>query len=103
MIVAAAVAGFAYVGFAALAGVTTVLVTHASPILVEAVAGLALTGAFGSAMLATVQEEKERVPALMTFLVTASGYSIFGIGSAFWGLIGGVAVHLVTTAGSRKA
>ncbi|MDQ0471425.1 benzoate/H(+) symporter BenE family transporter [Labrys wisconsinensis] len=101
--VAAAVAGFAYVGFAALAGVTTVLVTHASPILVEAVAGLALTGAFGSAMLATVQEEKERVPALMTFLVTASGYSIFGIGSAFWGLIGGVAVHLVTTAGSRKA
>jgi benzoate membrane transport protein len=31
----------------------------------------------------------QREPALITFLVTASGVSLFGAGSAFWGLIAG--------------
>jgi benzoate membrane transport protein len=93
--VAAIVAGAVYVGFGLLAGAATTLVTRASPILIEAVAGLALVPAFGSAMLAAVQDEAERIPALTTFLITASGLSVFGIGSAFWGLAAGVLVHLL--------
>lgn len=93
--IAAIVAGAAYVGFGLLAGAATTLVTRASPILIEAVAGLALIPAFGSAMLAAVQDEAERIPALTTFLITASGLSVFGIGSAFWGLAAGVLVHLL--------
>jgi benzoate membrane transport protein len=93
--VAGAVSGVAYIGFALLAGVATLLVTRASPILIEAVAGLALIGAFGTSILAAVQDETDRVPALMTFLVTASGLTVLGVGAAFWGLVAGLAVHLV--------
>ena len=35
-------------------------------------------------------DENEREAALMTFLVTASGLVMFGIGSAFWGLVLGL-------------
>jgi len=33
--------------------------------------------------------ESEREPALVAFLVTASGLSIAGVGSGFWGLVAG--------------
>jgi benzoate membrane transport protein len=43
-----------------------------------------------------LMHEKEREPALITFLVTASGVTLFGIGSAFWGLVaGGLAIVLL--------
>jgi benzoate membrane transport protein len=35
------------------------------------------------------------------FLVTASGFSLAGIGSAFWGLVIGLAVHQVLHIGAR--
>jgi benzoate membrane transport protein len=85
--------GVGYVLLAALAAVAAVLVARSPPILIEAVAGLALIGAFGSAMLSAVQNEEDRHAGLITFLVTASGLSIFGIGSAFWGLVLGLVVH----------
>ena len=34
----------------------------------------------------------ERFPAVLTLAVTASGLSLFGIGSAFWGLVAGLTV-----------
>ena len=39
--------------------------------------------------LEAIKELLEREPALITFLVTASGVSLLGIGSAFWGLVAG--------------
>ncbi|MBD3881300.1 benzoate/H(+) symporter BenE family transporter [Phormidium tenue FACHB-886] len=57
--------------------------------LVLAIAGLALLGTIGNGLAAALIHEKEREPALVTFLVTASGVTLFGIGSAFWGLVGG--------------
>ena len=93
--VASAVSGLAYIALALIAGVATLLVARSSPVLIEAVAGLALIGAFGTSILAAVHEEIDRVPALMTFLVTASGLTVLGIGAAFWGLAAGLAVHLV--------
>ena len=86
---------------AALAGVAAVLVARSPPVLIEAVAGLALIAAFGSAMLNAVQEENGRLPGLVTFLMTASGVSLFGIGSAFWGLALGLAVHHLLRTGVR--
>jgi hypothetical protein len=38
---------------------------------------------------AALKSESERESALVTFLVTASGVSLFGIGSALWGLVAG--------------
>ena len=37
-----------------------------------------------------MQDESLRYPALLTFAVTASGVSFFGIGAAFWGLVAGL-------------
>jgi benzoate membrane transport protein len=36
-----------------------------------------------------------RLPAVITFLVGASGFSVWGIGAAFWALLTGVLVWLV--------
>ncbi|WP_109447521.1 benzoate/H(+) symporter BenE family transporter [Azospirillum sp. TSH64] len=92
---AAVTGGVGYIALTALAAVTATLVTRSPPILIEAVAGLALIGAFGGSLLAAVQAEEERIPALVTLLVTASGLSFFGVGSAFWGLLFGGAMHVL--------
>ncbi|WP_181449459.1 benzoate/H(+) symporter BenE family transporter [Azospirillum thermophilum] len=92
---AAATAGVGYVLLAGLAGVTATLVIHSPPVLIEAVAGLALIGAFGGALMGAVQQEEARGPAMVTLLVTASGLSFFGIGSAFWGLVLGGVMHFL--------
>lgn len=57
--------------------------------LVLVIAGLALFGTIGNGLTAALAHEPEREPALVAFLVTASGMSLFGIGSAFWGLTAG--------------
>ena len=59
--------------------------------LVLAIAGLALLGTIGQSLAGALAAEHERDAALITFLVTASGMSLFGIGSAFWGLVFGLA------------
>ena len=43
----------------------------------------------------------QREPALITFLVTASGLTLAGIGSAFWGLVAGLLASLLLTARRR--
>ncbi|GHH59355.1 benzoate transporter [[Pseudomonas] boreopolis] len=62
--------------------------------LVMAIAGIALLGTIGNSLAAALREEHEREAALVTFLVTASGLTMAGIGAAFWGLIAGGAVLL---------
>jgi benzoate membrane transport protein len=63
--------------------------------LVAAIAGLALIGTIGNGLSAAMAAEREREAALVTFLVTASGVTLAGIGSAFWGLVAGVLVLVV--------
>ncbi|MBC7709769.1 MAG: benzoate/H(+) symporter BenE family transporter [Rhizobacter sp.] len=58
--------------------------------LIATLAGLALMGTIGNGLATAVIEERGREAAIITFLITASGVSILGIGSAFWGLVGGV-------------
>ncbi len=57
--------------------------------LIVAIAGFALLGTIGNSLAAALQHETEREAALVTFLVTASGISLAGIGSAFWALVVG--------------
>jgi benzoate membrane transport protein len=92
---AAVVAGVGYVVFGLLAGAATMLISAAPPVLIEAVAGLALLGALGAALIGAVGEPHEREAAIVTFLVTASGLSFFGISGAFWGLIAGGLILLL--------
>jgi benzoate membrane transport protein len=58
--------------------------------LILAIAGIALLGTIGNGLANALGKEGEREPALIAFLVTASGISMMNIGSAFWGLIAGV-------------
>ena len=58
--------------------------------LVVAIAGLALFGPLMGGMSAMLKEPKDIEPALVTFLVTASGLALFGVGAAFWGLCSGL-------------
>ncbi|MEL7067576.1 MAG: benzoate/H(+) symporter BenE family transporter [Cyanobacteria bacterium J06581_3] len=58
--------------------------------LVSAIAGLALLSTIGKSLVAGLADDNEREAALLTFLVTASGMTLLGIGSAFWGLATGL-------------
>lgn len=55
-------------------------------------AGIALFGVIGSSLSQALKHEGEREAALFSFLVTASGISIGGISSAFWGILAGLIV-----------
>jgi benzoate membrane transport protein len=61
--------------------------------LVTAIAGLALFSPIMGAVTAMVREPRDTDSALVTFLVTASGVTIAGIGAAFWGLVAGLLLH----------
>ena len=89
--VAAMAAGFFYL-LIGLFGATVGAVFAAFPHeLIAAVAGLALIGTIGNGLSAAMADEREREAALITFLVTASGVTLLGVGSAFWGLVAGTA------------
>jgi len=84
--------GYLYLLIALLAGVTVAFVLQAPRELVLAAAGIALFGTIVSALSSAVEIVELRLPAMVTFLVTASGLTAFSIGSAFWALIAGLLV-----------
>ncbi|MDW8313748.1 MAG: benzoate/H(+) symporter BenE family transporter [Rhodovarius sp.] len=89
--IAGAVAGLTYVVFALLAGAAAALAAAAPPLLIQAVAGLALMTSLVSALRGSLEAETLRLPAVLCFVITASGLSLGGIGAAFWGLSVGLA------------
>lgn len=91
----AIVAGMGYVVLGLLATAATVLVSASPPILIEAVAGLALLGAFANSMATALAQPADREAAAITFLVSASGITILGVSGAFWGLVAGGAMMLL--------
>ena len=61
-----------------------------------ALAGIALLGTIGNGLATALHHEHEREAALITFLVTASGLTMWSIGSAFWGVVAGGVVVLLS-------
>lgn len=92
--IAPVAAGVTYIVLGLLAGFAAAFVAASEPLLIEAVAGLALLTALTGAILAAVEHQPSRLAAVLTFLVTASGIVVAGIGSAFWGLLAGAAILL---------
>lgn len=99
---AAVVSGLGYIVFGLAAGLVAAFAAL-EPVLIQAVAGLALIGAFSGALQGAMAAIDEREAAVMTFLVTASGIAFLGISSAFWGLVAGAATLAVTRLGRPKA
>jgi benzoate membrane transport protein len=92
--IASLTGGLCYVFLGLAAGLAASLVLVTPPLLITTVAGLAMLGAFVTAIAASVEEPNTRIVAAITFLVVASGIVIIGIGSAFWGLLAGGVVML---------
>ncbi|MBS0223531.1 MAG: benzoate/H(+) symporter BenE family transporter [Proteobacteria bacterium] len=71
------------------------------PALLATVAGTALLGSTASAMGAALSADQDRLAAAGTLAVTVSGITLMGVGSAFWGLVFGLAIlgldRLLTT------
>ncbi|WP_235031402.1 benzoate/H(+) symporter BenE family transporter [Geminicoccus flavidas] len=97
--IAAVTNGAGYVLLGLFAGFAAAFIAASPPLLIQAVAGLALLGALSSALSGALAQESERLPAIMTFVTTASGVSFFGIGGAFWGLVAGGAMLALARAG----
>ncbi|XID75805.1 benzoate/H(+) symporter BenE family transporter [Alkanindiges sp. WGS2144] len=93
--IAAVISGIFYL-LIGLFGATVSTIFMAFPqALIFAIAGLALFGTIASSLVNALKEDTEREAGLITFLVTASGLSLFGIGAAFWGLMAGIITLLV--------
>lgn len=76
---------------------TIILLFAALPkALIAVLAGLALIGAIVGSLVNAVNEVDHREASIITFLATASGMTLWGLGSAFWGVvIGGLAYVLL--------
>ncbi|WP_127142450.1 benzoate/H(+) symporter BenE family transporter [Pelagibacterium montanilacus] len=93
--IAAVSGGAFYVVLALGAGLAAAFVAASPPLLIQAVAGLALLGSLAGALVGATASEGTRLPAIVTFVTAASGVTIMGIGAAFWGLIAGGVVMAV--------
>ncbi len=80
-----------YILFAAAAPSLVALFGMLPPELVQTIAGLALAGPMTAALVTAFTGDHEKFIPGLTIVVTASGMSFAGVGSAFWGLIAGLA------------
>jgi benzoate membrane transport protein len=69
--------------------------------LIQAVAGLALLSSLAAALSGALVSEETRLPAILTFVATASGITIVGVGAPFWGLVAGIGMIVLLRLGAR--
>ncbi|MBP3976629.1 benzoate/H(+) symporter BenE family transporter [Microbacterium sp. BLY] len=91
--------GVSYLVLGAFSAAFATLVVLAPTAVIPAVAGLALFAAFGAAVQQAIDDPGERLPAVVTFLVAASGIAVLGVSAAFWALVAGLLVRTVLHAG----
>lgn len=87
--------GVSYLVLAVFSAAFAALVVLAPAAVIPAVAGLALFAAFGSSVQQAIDDPGERIPAVVTFLVAASGIAVLGVSAAFWALVAGLVVRTV--------
>lgn len=92
---AAIAAGLAYLLMGLLASVVVALFVSMPAVIVHLLAGLALLATLQGAIVRAMEVEHHRAPALLTLLCTASGFSLFSMTSAVWGLAIGLLLLLV--------
>ncbi|MBC9726550.1 benzoate/H(+) symporter BenE family transporter [Streptomyces sp. TRM68367] len=96
---AAVWAGVFYLGVGVFGGAVSALLVALPTALVLGIAGLGLLATIASSLASALSDEGWRESALVTFLATASGITLLGIGSAFWGLLAGL---LTAMCGRRR-
>ncbi|MCB6184901.1 benzoate/H(+) symporter BenE family transporter [Leeia sp. TBRC 13508] len=88
--IAGIVAGAFYIVVGMVGGALVALFAALPKALVITIAGLALLGALMNGLAVAMSNEQQRESALITFVVTASGVTLVGLGAPFWGLIAGM-------------
>lgn len=99
---AAVAAGVFYLIAGVFGGSIGMMFTALPQVLIHTIAGLALLGTIAGSLYRALENESQRDAAIITFLITASGVTLLGIGSAFWGLAGGVITHLILSIPARR-
>jgi benzoate membrane transport protein len=94
-------AGAVYLLLAPGAALAAAFIAASPPLLIQAVAGLALLSSLAAALAGALAVEETRLPAILTFVATASGITIIGVGAPFWGLVGGIAMLAMMRLGVR--
>ena len=94
---------FVYSGLAALGAALVGLFALFPAALVKTIAGLGLLGSLTGALGSALADEKQRFAAVVAFTVTASGVTLLGIGSAFWGLAAGLLILLLDGSVARPS
>ena len=92
---AAVVCGIGYLAMGIIAASIAAMFAAFPKALVVAVAAFALLGSIANGLTVAMQTPAERESALLTFMITASGMTLAGVGSAFWGVVGGMLALLV--------
>ncbi|MFF8596825.1 benzoate/H(+) symporter BenE family transporter [Streptomyces sp. NPDC015220] len=99
--VAAVWAGVFYLCVGVFGATVASLLTAMPHALVLAVAGVGLLATIENSLTTALSDRTSREAAVVTFLATASGVTLLGIGSAFWGLLAGALTSVVVNAGRR--
>jgi benzoate membrane transport protein len=99
---AAITSGVVYVVLAFAAAVVTSLASLAPLALITAVAGLALVPALVGSMSAAFSDRTQLEAPALTFLIAASGMTLFGISGAFWGVVVGALIWLAKALAHRS-
>ncbi|MFJ7631610.1 benzoate/H(+) symporter BenE family transporter [Streptomyces sp. NPDC097595] len=99
---AAVWAGFFYLCVGLLGATVASLLTAMPHELVLAIAGIGLLATIESSLATALADKASREAALVTFLATASGVTLLGIGSAFWGLLAGLVTSAIATVGRPR-
>ncbi|MDP2746864.1 benzoate/H(+) symporter BenE family transporter [Pseudomonas sp.] len=93
-----------FYGIAGIFGATLAALFAALPkALILSIAALALFASIIGGLTQAMSEPKEREAALITFLVTASGMTLFSVGSAFWGIVAGLLTLAILNWGKQDA
>ena len=98
---APASAGVVYLLLAPGASLAAAFIAASPPLLIQAVAGLALLSSLTAALSGALVVEETRLPAILTFVTTASGITIAGVGAPFWGLVAGIGMIMLLRLGIR--
>lgn len=94
--------GVAYVLLGSFAGTVVGLFALLPSALVAALAGLALFPITTSSLANALRPDGSQDAALLTFALSVSGITILGLGSAFLGLVAGIAVHALRLVLARR-
>lgn len=84
------------------AGTIVSLFTSLPAAFVAVLGGLALLGAIAGNLFAALEDASHREASLITFIVTASGLSLFGLSAAFWGVVIGYGCYLVLNGRGKR-